>query len=68
MKKSYDYKAEAIIVSLLTIIFLLLAWVGIKSSQVDKANHLTECIKQCYPEQVDEMASRFGCICTPKEE
>lgn len=67
MKKLTHSKAEATIVILLTIIFLLLVWVGIKDSEVDRANHLTDCLKQCYPDEVDMDTSRFKCYCTKHE-
>jgi len=65
MKKSdkNSRKSDNMIVLLLTIIFLLIVWGAIKSSEVVKIRHLTECVKRCYPLEVDQEASRFNCSC-----
>jgi len=70
MKKSRSEidKTDKLIVFLILIIFILILGMSLKTSEADKARHLTRCTKECYPRQVDEGASRFNCYCIDKEE
>lgn len=68
MKKLTHNKIEGLVVILITVIILLLMFIGVKDSEVSRAKHLTECTKKCYPSEVDVEVSRYSCYCSRKEE
>ncbi len=52
-----------VVVMLFVVIFALIVLLGIQCKKVERTDHLSNCLKVCYPKDVDEDSSRIYCHC-----
>ena len=66
-RDSAENRAINFIMILFTIIFLLFVFLGIKSRKLERCEHLTDCTRECYPNNVDVNASQLDCNCLTEQ-